>query len=64
MSNIASKPFPNLINPPIKRAKPGMNALVVKAKYIADQYNPEKPMVMIQVPNSLLCRTSDDANDV
>jgi hypothetical protein len=60
---IASKTFPNLINPLIKRAKSGMNALVVKAKYIANHYNPEKPMVMLQVPKSLLCRTSDDVND-
>jgi hypothetical protein len=62
-SDITSKPLPNLINPLIKRAKSGMNALVVKAKYIANHYNPEKPMVMIQVPNSLLCPTSDDANE-
>jgi hypothetical protein len=34
--NIASKTFPNLVNPLMKRAKSGMNALVVKAKYTAD----------------------------
>jgi hypothetical protein len=35
-SNIASKTLPNLINPLIKRAESVMNALVVKAKYIAN----------------------------
>jgi hypothetical protein len=40
-----------------------METLVVKAKYIANYYNPEKPMVILQVSKSLLCRTADAVND-
>jgi hypothetical protein len=62
-SDIASKTFPNLINPLIKRVKSGMKTLVVKAEYMANYDNPEKPMVMIEVLNSLLCRISDDVDE-
>jgi hypothetical protein len=60
--DIARKTFPNLINPLIKRTKSGMNALIVEPKYIANQYDPEKPVVVIQVLNNLFCRASDEAN--
>jgi hypothetical protein len=40
-----------------------MKTLVVKAEYMANYDNPEKPMVMIEVLNSLLCRISDDVDE-
>jgi hypothetical protein len=46
-SVITSKAPPDLINPFIERIKSGMKALVVKAKYITNHYQPKKPVVTL-----------------
>jgi hypothetical protein len=46
-SVITSKAPPDLINPFIERIKSGMEALVVKLKYIANHYQSKKPVVTL-----------------
>jgi hypothetical protein len=54
---------PDLINPFFDRVKSGVKAFVVKVEYIANHYQPKKPVVMLQVPESLLSRTTDESNE-
>ena len=46
-SVVTSKTLPDLIKPSVKRVKSGMNAFVVKMKYMADHENPKKPVVTL-----------------
>jgi hypothetical protein len=39
--------LPDPIKPSVKRVKSGMNAFVVKMKYMADHENPKKPVVTL-----------------
>jgi hypothetical protein len=40
-----------------------MKALVVKMKDVANDYQPEKPVMMFQVAQNLLGRTTEEGND-
>jgi hypothetical protein len=62
-SVIASKTSPDLINSFAKRVKSGMKALVVKVEYIANHDEAKKPVMKLQVPESLLSRTTDKGNE-
>ena len=62
-SIIASKTSPDLINSFAKRVKSGMKALVVKVEYIANHDEAKKPVMKLQVPKSLLSRTTDESNE-
>jgi hypothetical protein len=62
-SVIASKTSPDLINSFAKRVKSGMKALVVKVEYIANYDEAKKPVMKLQVPKSLLSRTTDKSNE-
>ncbi len=62
-SVIASKTPPDLINSFAKRVKSGMKALVVKVEYIANHDEAKEPVMKLQVPKSLLSRTTDESNE-
>jgi hypothetical protein len=62
-SVITGKAPPDLINPFAKRVKSGMKALVVKVEYIANYDEAKKPVMKLQVPKSLLSRTTDKSNE-
>jgi formyltetrahydrofolate hydrolase len=62
-SVIASKTSPDLINSFAKRVKSGMKALVVKVEYIANHDEAKEPVMKLQVPKSLLSRTTDESNE-
>ena len=62
-SVIASNTSPDLINSFAKRVKSGMKALVVKVEYIANYDEAKKPVMKLQVPKSLLSRTTDESNE-
>jgi hypothetical protein len=46
-SVITSKAPPDFINPFIERVKSGMKAFVVKVEYIANHYQPKKPVMTL-----------------
>jgi len=62
-SVIASKTSPDLINSFAERVKSGMKALVVEVEYIANHDEAKKPVMKLQVPESLLSRTTDESNE-
>jgi hypothetical protein len=59
----ASKALPDLIGAFLKRVKPGMKALVVKAKYVANDDQPKKPVVAFEIFENLLNRTGNERNE-
>jgi hypothetical protein len=62
-SVITGKTLPDLPDPFLECVKPGMKALIVKVKDVADDYQPEKPVVTFQVAKNLLCRTGQEGNE-
>ncbi len=61
-SVITGKTLPDLISSLLKHVKSSMKAFVVKVKDVANDYQPEKPVVMFQVAENLLGRTTEESN--
>src|SRR5229473_3082981 len=58
-----SKTLSDFIKPFIERVKSGMQAFVVKVKYIANYQHPKKPVVLLQVAKNLLGRATDEVDE-
>jgi hypothetical protein len=62
-SATAGKTLSDFIKPFIERVKSGMKALVVKVKYVADDDEAKKPVVILQITKNPLGRTADEDNE-
>ena len=59
----ASKTLSDFIEPFIDRVKSGVKAFVVQVKYIANYDEAKKPVMTLQVAESLLGRTADEGKE-
>lgn len=63
-SAIAGKTPSDFIKPFVERVKSGMEALVVKVKYVADYDEAKKPVVAVQVAENPVGRAADEDNEI